>query len=216
MTTIRVRTTVDVSKIEGAARQVPFALSKAINATLIKAQAKQRAHMAAEFTIRRKPFMERSVKITRFAKKASLIGELAIASPGDRSDIFAKFEQGGTKRPKDGHSLAIPIVGSPVKRSTKTVVLAKNRPRALLDRAQTTNKRGKAVGGAFLRPAKDGKPGMIFMRTARGLKLAYVLEPAVPIKPELHFVDTVTKSIDQTWEQDFAEALANALSTARK
>jgi hypothetical protein len=216
MTTINVKTTVDISKIDGAAKQLPFALSKAINSVLIKAQTAERTRIRATFTIRRPRFADLSVKITQFAKKTTLVGQIAIAPPGDTADIFAKFEAGGIKRPTKGANLAIPITGSPVKKTLRSVIQAKNRPRALLDQSQNTTSTGKGkVGGAFLRPAKDGKPAGIFIRTKQGLKLAYLLEPEAPIKPELHFVDTVTQTITREWASTFEQELANALRTAR-
>lgn len=224
MTTLSVRTTIDTSKLDTAGKQTAFAMSKAINAVLLKAQTAERTRMAQTFTIRRKQFAERAVKITQFAKKTTLVGEIAIAPPGDRADIFAKFEAGGTKRPKDGHSLAIPVTGSPVKRTAKSVVADKNRPRALLSNAQTVQSRGKtkqvkrakSFGGAFLRPAKDGKPGAIFIRTPKGLQLAYILEPSAPLKPELHFTDTVTATVTKEWVPTFEQEFAHALATAKK
>lgn len=218
MTTLKITLGVNAPALTHGADQIPFALARAVNAALVTAQAKQRAHMAAEFTVRRKAFMDRSVKITRFAKKGAPVGEIAIASPGGR-DIFEKFERGGTKRPKDGRNLAIPIVGSPVKRTDRAIVQAKNRPRALLDAMQPSQqgvKRAKSFGGAFLRPAKDGKPGAIFMRVGKKVKLAYVLEPTVPIAPELKFEDTITKSVRETFASDFEREFAHALKTARK
>jgi hypothetical protein len=221
MTTLRVKTSVDVSRIEGGAKQVGFAMSKAINTALVTAQKKQLAHMQGEFTLRRPQFAKLSVKVTKFAKKSSLVGELAIDPPGDRDDIFAKFEKGATKKPTRGTALAIPITGSPVKRSAKSIVAEKNRPRALLSGA-TTSKSGKVIaraksfGGAFLIPGKDGEPGAIFIRQGKKIHLAYTLERKAWIKPRLDFVDTVTKSIGETWEGDFAREFANAMRTARK
>jgi hypothetical protein len=225
MTTLRVSTTVDVSRIQGGAKQLPFAMSKAINTALVKAQAKQLAHMQREFTIRRPQFAKLSTKITKFAKKTSLIGEIAIAPPGDRADIFAKFELGGTKRPKDGRNIAIPITGSPVKKSARTIVSDQNRPKALLSGATTIQtrsgkvkavKRAKSFGGAFLIPAHDGKPGGIFIRAGKKVKLAYTLQPKAEIKPRLDFVETVSTSINQTWAEDFAREFANAMRTAKR
>lgn len=223
VTTLKITLDTKTPALTSGASQVPFALSKAINASLITAQKKQLARMARDFTLRRPQFAKLSVKITQFAKKTNPVGEIAIHPPGDRADIFAKFELGGIKRPKDGHDLAIPIVGSPVKRSARSVISAQNRPRALLSGANTVTARGKSkqvkraksFGGAFLRPAKDGKPGAIFIRQGSKIKLAYVLEPEAAIKPELHFEDTITQSVQQTFSSDFEREFANALRTAR-
>lgn len=225
MTTVKVTIDAKTPMLTEGGKQVPFALSKAINASLITAQKKQLAHMAGEFTLRRPQFAKLSVKITQFAKKTNPVGTIAIAPPGDRADIFAKFERGGTKRPKDGKNLAIPITGSPVKRTARSIVSDQNKPKALLSgAANVTSRTGKVKNvrraasfkGAFLKPAMDGKPAMIFMRQGKRVKLAYVLEPSVPIKPELDFVSTITDSVNRTFREDFEREFANALKTARK
>jgi hypothetical protein len=213
MTTLRVSIEANTPALTTGAKQIPFAMSKAINATLVLAQKKQREHMARIFTVRRRPFMERSVKITQFAKKGTLRGEIAIASPGGR-DLFEKFELGGTKRPKDGHSLAIPVTGGPVKKTERTVIQSKNRPRALLGNQQDV-KRAKSFGGAFIRPAEGNTPGAIFIRTPRGLKLAYTLQPEADIEPELRFEETVTSEVTRTFSTEFEREFANAIKTAK-
>jgi hypothetical protein len=223
MTTLKITLDAKTPALTDGAKQIPYSLARAINASLITAQKKQLAHMAHDFTLRRPTFAKLSVKITQFAKKTNPVGEIAIHPPGDRADIFAKFEKGGLKRPKDGHDLAIPVTGSPVKRTARSIVSAQNRPRALLSGANTVESRGKSkvvkraksFGGAFLRPAKDGKPGAIFIRQGKKLKLAFILEPEAAIKPELHFEDTITTSVQQTFASDFEREFANALRTAR-
>lgn len=224
--TVNLKVSIDTRTpaLTAGAKQVPFALSKAINASLITAQQKQLAHMGQAFTIRRPQFAKLSVKITKFAKKLSPSGEIAIDPPGDRDDIFAKFEKGGIKKPRQGRTLAIPITGSPVKKTSRSVVSDQNRPKALLSGAKqiTTRtgktrdvRRAKSFGGAFLRPAEGNKPGAIFIRQGKDLKLAYTLQPQAPIKPTLDFERIVTTSIRSTFAEDFDREFANAIRTAR-
>lgn len=221
MTTLKITLDTSTPALTSGAKQVNFALAEAINASLTTAQKRQRSHMAQAFTLRRKRFADLAVKITQFAKKGAPVGVIAMDPPGTASDdIFNKFEKGGRKRPKAGHSIAVPIVGSPVLKTKRSIVAEKNRPRTLLSGAQTTPsgkqvKRAKSFGGAFLRPAKDGNPGAIFVRTPRGLKLAYSLVPDEPIQPTLAFEDTITKSVRDTFAQDFEREFANALKTAK-
>jgi hypothetical protein len=225
MIVLRVSIDANAPMIQRGERQIPFALQKAVNASMITAQQKQLKRMATVFTLRRPQFAKLSVKITKFAKKFDPVGEIAISPPGGRADIFAKFEQGGLKKPRDGHNLAIPIIGSPVKRTKTSIVAVQNRPRILLGGdSQVTDrtgkvrgvKRGKTFGGAFIRPAKDGKPAMIFVRQGKKLKLAYVLEPEAQIKPELDFVETITDSVKRTFSSDFTREFADAVAKSRK
>lgn len=225
MTTLKITLDRSTPALTNGASQIPFALGKAINASLVTAQKKQLERMARDFTIRRPQFAKLSVKITQFAKKANPVGIIAIDPPGDRDDIFAKFEKGGVKRPRTGKDLAIPITGSPVKRTARSVIAEKNRPKALLSGATTITtrtgrvkeiKRAKSFGGAFLIPAHDGKPGGIFIRAGKKIQLAYTLQPKAEVKPQLHFEDTITKSVRDTFASDFDREFANALRTARK
>jgi hypothetical protein len=213
MTTIRVKTTVDVSRIAGAEKQVAYALSVAINESMKRAQTKERAHLAEVFTIRRKTFVNQSVKITQFAKKNTLLGEIAMDPPGQKADdLFNKFELGATKKPIGGRNLAIPVLGSPIRKSKRTIVKPEDRPRALLSGSQ----RGKRSRFAFLKPAEGNKPAEIFLRIGKQVKLAYVLKPEVPTPPVLKFVDTVTAEINRVWPEEFDKAWTKALATARK
>lgn len=217
--TLRVSIDSNAPFLKGGEKQIPFSLSKAINASLVTAQKAQLARMGREFTIRRPQFAKLSVKIVKFAKKASLTGEIAIDPPGDRDDIFAKFEQGGTKKPT-GRFLAIPITGSPVKKTARTIVAEKNRPKALLSGQTHTAqgapiKRAKSFGGAFFLPPRDGKAAGIFIRAGKKVKLAYTLQPKAELKPELHFVDTITHSVRDTFSEDFAREFAKAVKTAK-
>src|SRR5690606_21849287 len=89
-------------------QQIPFATSLALNETAKRAQGEQRKGMARHFTLRRKQWADRSVKIQPFSNKRTLAVTLKIDPPGGKADIFSKFEDGGTKTPKDGKRLAVP------------------------------------------------------------------------------------------------------------
>jgi hypothetical protein len=194
-------------------RQMSYILQRTINGCLVKGQAKQRAHMEEAFTIRRKPFMKQGVKINKFAKRNDLVGEISMDPPGDRDDIFTKFEKGGQKKPTAGRNIAIGVLGSPVRRSDRTVIKAVDRPRALLAGSQ----KGKTARTAFVIPGEAGKPSKIFVR--RGKKdpeLAYILKPVVPIPATLKFVETITKEIERVKHAEFMDAVAYATRTARK
>jgi hypothetical protein len=214
MTTLRVSIETNTPALTNGAKQIPFALAGAINASVKKAQAKQIAHMQGAFTIRRPTFLKQSVKITQFAKKNTLSATLAIDSPGDSDDIFAKFEKRTIKKPTKGTNLAIPIVGSPIRRSERSIVKTIDKPRALLSGSQ----KGKGARTAFLKPGEGNEPGQIFIkRGAKGKpQLAYVLRPYVPLKPILTFEKIVTDEVERTFSSEFAKSFAHAIATAKK
>lgn len=98
--------TVDVAPFAAALddvsqRQIPFALSRAINNTLTDFQSVQRNFMARAFTLRQPAFAARAVKISGpdFATKARLSGAVHMEDPHgsgpSRGSIFTKFEAGG-------------------------------------------------------------------------------------------------------------------------
>jgi hypothetical protein len=102
MTTIRVKTTVDVSRIAGAARQVPFAMSLALNETAKLAQLRVQQSLDTRFTINpsRKEFFRRLIKIPRggFATKTNLRVELDITGPTNapgRNALLKRHVDGG-------------------------------------------------------------------------------------------------------------------------
>jgi hypothetical protein len=222
---------IDDSRLLEVGRQVPFAMYKAMNNSMVKAQLRVRGRMRAIYTIRRPRFLELTTKITQFAKKDLLVTELAISPPGStvpsgREDIFEKFETGGIKKPHaKNHHIAIPVLGSSVKRTRTAIVADENRPRALLDNpAQLVSsrtgkvkdvKRTKAFGGAFIRPAQDGKSPVIFIRRGRHLELAYVLKPDVPIKDNLKFEDTASAAFIKDFPTEFRNQLARAVAQTK-
>jgi hypothetical protein len=188
-------------------RQLPFAASVAINECLKKAQIAQRAHQRSAFHARNTRFMDAAVKIKPFAKKTSLFGVIQIDPPGGaaRADILTKFEEGGTKRPRDGRSIAVP--GRQVRRTSKGVT-SSVRPRAIL-----------GSGKAFIGRTRAGKRA-IFQRlgSGRGTRIRYLysLVPRAKIKPLLRFKTTVWGSLNKSWRLEIGRALKNALATARR
>lgn len=200
------------------ARQLPFAISTAINETLKDVQTRERARILTRFTIRRRPFAERAVKIKPFSTKRTLAGVVKIEPPGgpSRADIFAKFERGGTKRPRDGQHIAVPIDA----RRTKSGVVSKTqRPKAFRFVRRTT-RRGKVQARGERRTfiITNGSPG-IYQRVGRGrssrIRLLYAFERSVRIDRRLHFVETARRTVRERYARNFHEALLRAIRTAR-
>lgn len=202
--------------------QIPFATSVAINRTAIAFQRDQRNRMEDIFTIRRKRFMERSVKIKPFARKHSLEARIAIDSPGGRSDIFAKFENQDFKGPFRGRSVAVPT--EHVARTPTGVIRKGWRPSELLDGAaqhgegRVLKRRGDVYQGkkrTFLIRRPGGR-GTIFQRQRGGdVVPLYQLVPRVSLPPDLEFVETATKTVNREWDEQFARAFDSAIKTAR-
>lgn len=200
--------------------QLPFATSVAINRTAKDFQEAQREHIHDVFTVRRKRWVDRSVKIKPFATKRRLMAKVGIHPPGgdERADILTKFESGGIKRPQGGRSLAVP---DEVKRTKTGFIGKRQRPKAfdfeLWGRGpEATVYRGRRR--AFMIRYPDGE-GFIFRRTGRGagsrMRLLYTFTPQARIDPLLEFFETAEEIIQSRFDENFADAFAHAMDTAR-
>jgi hypothetical protein len=225
MLSIHVQTDVTLSWLSDVAeRQLPFATSKALNATVKDVQAAERAHLRVIFTLRREQWADRAMKITHFATKTAPWAAIAVQPPGstDRSDILAKFEDETEKIPHaGGHSIVIPV---DAKRTGAGVVSNTMRPRTLNFRPSPHASTGYTVligdQNTVLIQRPDGR-GVIIQKNgphvkgARDGTLLYLLRPKVAIKPDLHFESIGERIVDERWAEQFREAWALALETAR-
>jgi hypothetical protein len=223
--TIQVDAREVLSFFETLSRQTPFAVSKAINALMVHGQGIVQAQLSTEFTLRRKTFIERTVKVRQWANKRALIAEIGI---DPTRDFLAKFEEGGRKRPIDGTALAVPIA---VRRNKPTGLVIKNMAlRSLQLRKHRTSggmvqlkglQRTFAVkgptGGAVLqRVGRKGKgTATLAEEIARGsVRVVYAFKRSVPIPANLHFIETFQRDAN-AWPQFMEAAWAEAQATAR-
>ncbi len=203
--------------------QVPFAASKAINDVLKQAQRAQQSSMSREFTIRRRVFMERSVKIKPFATKKTLQGTIRIEPPGgrERAAIWTRHELRGRRVPVEGRTLAVPIKARP---SKLALVKKGMRPAAFAFKRVATRARTEIYKGrkrTFMIRKADGS-GVILQRRRRGrsgtfvgARLLYRLVPSVPIEPRLQFRDTIDRVVRQRFAPAFRRAFLEAIRTAK-
>lgn len=197
--------------------QLPFGTFKAINALALEVQTGVRQHVHSEFIVRRSDYIDRSIKIPKFARKTD--SPMSVTVQVDPAhDVLSKFEDGGQKTPRaGGTSIAVPFAARP----TATSIIAKNlRPKALqLITVRTRSGKTRTIGQkhTFLITMANGKRG-IFQRTGDGprdIRLLYWLTPSVHIPHSLHFVDTSLKLINERWAPLFNEWMAEAIRTAR-
>jgi hypothetical protein len=232
VTTLKIALGVNAPTITHGADQVPFAMGRAILAVLKTGQKAQVEHMGRVFTIRRKNFARLSVKITGFPNKNKPVGEIAIQSPGGRSDIFSKFEHGGLKIPHEGRSfIAVPRVGSLVKRRKSSIVPEQLRPAALRDNPLLTLrtfvkpfKKDPSKLGLFAvdraaesRVGAGRRAGKVLKRDRNRARpsLLYTLIAEAPIQDTLDFVKTMTDTVSRDFGSEFEREFANALRTRR-
>jgi len=219
---------VDAAEVLGwfasLSRQAPFALATGINDTLKLAQQRERAHLRESMTIRRPVFIDRSIKVSPFATKATLTGVIQI---DPARDVLSKFEGGGEKRPLRGASLAVPVA---VKRNKSDVIIASMRVRALQLRPYRTNAgvvrlRGlkrtftvkRAGGGLILqRVGRRAQGGTLDVEIAGGsIRVLYAFKKSVPIPANLAFTSTVERAVANDWDRLILAAMDRATATAR-
>ncbi len=190
--------------------QLAFATSVALNRTAEDGQAAVRARLGGEFTLRRKTFIERTIKIEN-RDRATKTKPFVIVGVDAARNVLAKFELGGQKKPLAGKALAVPI---DVKRNKSDIVTKSQRIKSLnLRKVQGKtggvriqgDKRTFVAGGAVLQ--RMGRRGKV--------RVLYAFKASVPIQPDLRFEETVVRTVSARWRPNFEGAFAFAIRTAR-
>lgn len=186
-------------KLQSIAKQVPFATSKAINATAIKVQAHEvNTVLPASLKLRGqwyKPRTRFGINI-QFSNKRNLV-----AVVGSRANWLALVESGGKKHPTKT-ALAIPTSNIDTSRPRRKA----DKPGALLQRK-----------GAFIATMKSGKAG-IFIRTGKErlpIKALYLFSGAVDVPDILNFFEEGKAVVDKTYTQTFSQELTKAIQSAK-
>lgn len=221
--TIRVDARSALGFLNSLSRQAPFAISKAVNDLMVHGQRRVQAGLSEHFTLRRRTWVERTVKVQRWANKRSLVATVGI---DPTRDVLAKFEAGGVKRPA-GKALAVPVE---VRRGKTGIVVKSLRVRELQLRAHRTAsgavqlkglKRTFAVkgptGGAILQRVGRRRKGTTTLAqeiAAGKVRVLYAFKRSVPIPASLHFYQTFQDDAKE-WPRFMAAAWDAALRTAR-
>lgn len=197
-------------------KQIPYALSRATNAVAKDVQAAVRAELPGHFILRRKGFIERTIKILKFSNKRDRPIATTIGTD-PRFNFLAKFERGGTKQGAGGGSLAVPQVGG-ARRTIRSVVPSSLRIPALQLRKHTTAGGKVQLKGLFRTfTVKTATTALVMQRVGkRGLtKVLYAFKRSVPIRPMLGFYRTAEQVVGGMWVRRASESLRDAVKNAR-
>ena len=199
--TMDVRIKVDVREVERwlthARRQIPYALSKAINDTLFDARQALVAELPAYMTIRNR-WTERGMRVAK-ASKATSTGAV-----GSMREYMRAQVEGGKK-----HG-AVPLVGRGRPRpQLKSTTPPSRWPRAMATRPQV-----------FVGPAGHSRTVGVWQRLPRRaggpqLRLLYRLPRQVAVKPRYPLAKIVRQVVQSRWAEHCRRAAARALETAR-
>lgn len=232
----------EAALIDLGRNQFTFAVSKGLNDLAIRAADAEREVARANFSIRNEGVLKYGIARSHTATKRELWTDVhvGVQKAGSREAFgyLKKFEKGGRKGPDAGQpfgpagdtdtTVAVPT--SEVRKSRKGVVL-----KAWQIQSLNLKRIGKMVRGdrrTFLLKSKTGRSaGVIVQRTNLtkkrkmgphqaghdpGLRVLYVLERSVPIRPILHFRETMERIAKTQWPDIWRKAITFTLQTAHK
>lgn len=188
-----------IAKLTAAfsARQLPFAIAKALTTTAKDVQAEVKSNMPERFIIRR-PWVIGGIMI-KPANKQNL--ESTVYS---RDAFMGLQEFGGPKDPR-GHYIAVPT--SMVKRTAKDMIRKADRPAALGDKVSIVEYNGEK----FLALKKPRKAA-----NGQRLRFLYLLIPRAKINERLKLREDGDKVIKAKFSQNLEQALELAMQSAKR
>lgn len=179
------------------AKQLRFAVAKALTKTAQAAQAEVRTNMPNRFTIRRQ-WVIQGIKITP-ATRSDLT-----ATVYSRDPFMGLQETGGTKNPLRNY-IAVPTRA--VKRTKADNIRAAERPKALGDKAHIIELHGHKWL-ALKKPRKG--------RSGNELRLLYLLIPRATIKARLGLAADSERIVRAQFVEQLQQTLAAAMKSARR
>ena len=198
-----------------------FGAALGMNRTMDEAQTAIKAGLSSRFTLRRKSFVESTVYRkpgVDWATKDKL--EARVQVNPDR-DQLAKFEEGGTKSPRSGKALGVPVIGGA--RPTKgALVPDKFKLKAIFFGQQGLLAQARTIAGTKKQSSRNtllrasvkkyaSLNGKVFeiigTKRAPRLKLLWVFKPSVRIAPRLGFVKTGREVIERRAEANVSGAI---------
>ena len=182
----------------GLEKQVRFAAAVALTRTAQDAQDEVRRQLPERFTIRT-GWVAKGIRI-KPTRKNDLEASVRVLD-----DFMALQETGGLRRSRSGEALAVPVGARPTPRS---VTRPSKFPGRLLEKPNH-----------FIAPLKDDpQTHAVWRRAGRKgskRKLMYLFTDRVEIKPRFGFMETVREVVEARFQENFNQALTEAVSSAR-
>lgn len=203
--------------------QIPFAASRALNATAfdVRKEVVERT-FPKSFTLRNKRFPSIATRVAT-ASKARLIASVGDRTPGGRDYLVTQAE-GGTKRPRGRH-LAVPEEQH-IRRTAGGAVRRTDKPRRLLEDLLSPKDAGRQ-GGRGNRKRSKPKPFIITdshglqwivrrQRKVEGLQFLYAMPTDARIKKRFPFHEDALAVARRVFAGHFAREFERAMRTARR
>lgn len=194
-------------------RQLPFILSKALNALASDVQAEVRQNIPQRFTLRRQ-WIVQGIRV----KPSSKTNLEAVVYSID--EFMQRQETGQDKTPKRDQNLAIPMSGA--RRNPSGSIRAADLPSGLgVARDQTFSiQRGKrdvkvrGAGGTAWKQTINGKTYLLRRRGSK-VEVMYLLQPRAQIDRRLMLREDGERVVRARAQQRLQEAVEYAMRTAR-
>ncbi len=178
------------------AKQLRFAVAKALTETAYDVQKELRANMPSRFTLRRQ-WIVQGIRVDK-ATKDSLT-----ATVYSRDKFMGLQESGGPKNPLRNY-IAVPTKA--VRRTPKDMIKAADKPKNLGDKAHIVQ-----VNGDKYLALKKPRKG----RSQNELRLLYLLVPRAQIKERLGLNKDGQRVVRAKFAQNLQRAMEFAMATAR-
>jgi hypothetical protein len=186
-----------LKKLDRMDRQVPFALSKAINKSAVDVQRAEGVNLGRKQIIRTdwwKGGRKFGINIKPFATKNK-----PTAVIGTQADWERLHERGGTKTPKQGKNLAIPTAAH--RGGARNKITRAKRPRALLDKPRHFFAQVGGMIGIWKRTGRKRLP----------IKLLFTLTRKARLDPKLGYEEVGEAVANKTLPEHFAEEFRKAI-----
>ncbi len=209
------------AKLSGLGKQIPFAASKALNATAKKVSDAMPDELEKALD-RPTPFTKRGVRILRYASKANL--DVTVGFMAAQAKYMALQIEGGTRQPgKAGLKLPAAITLNEygnIPRGIIAQLVAVARKEQGMKKATSRKIKVSAKLELFYGDPKDqaGKhwPRGIY-KIANGALIPLIIFPQVSAKykPRFDFPGKARAIVQREWPKQFSSALADAIRTAK-
>lgn len=210
MTTITIDTTAARNALGRLAKQVNYAASRAMNGVMYEAQAELRRELGQHFTVRRRTFIEQSIKV-KPTHKNNLVGAIGVFPRPNSSidEALAAQEFGGDRPNPNGGRVAVPLAARP----TPTAITPPGKWPGKLKNTFTL--KGQKGFDLLLQRTKKRTHGPVQKGHDPNLKVMYALAPRIHVRKRWNFVSTVMDVTRRLLPQRMQQELANALRTAK-
>lgn len=185
-----------------ADRQIPFALSRALNDTMFDVRAKITGETWQNaFEVRNKSLAKNVWRVTQFARKGDQDVLLEQILP---LKWLGRQITGGVKGASGGHAVAVPVKQNVPRTSTGRVPAALKPARLRSDTKNVFVTKGRAGKRLIIKRSKNGEN-----------KVMFVLTPNATVPPRLRFYDDARATAIERLPINFAVRFAEAKRTAR-